>query len=725
MTSLLYLTTILQFLLGLYVLWKAPKNSVNIYFCLLAIGISFWALTNALFQSTTDPQLGFTWAILAYTSATLMAFSLAMFTHYLTSSQTTTRYRTLLMSFAGISFMLPYLPGLTLREVTYTQGYGELITGPALPLLFCTYLFFVGLTIYQVVTAFPRMHHHQRQQLKYIALGLSGMIFFGILFNLVLPAVGNYQYVAIGPLFTLPLLGFVVYAIIRHRFLDIRIAMRSLIHSALLMTLMIGITLVVWAVVQYFLINTIWVPIVVSLCAILCYQPLHYVAGQAVDSTIFQREKSRENSIRHFSKRLSSELDLLRILHFVQETFESILDVKQIGFILIQSQPHHRNDDLYTHLPDIWEKYDWRFDTDLGKWLLAEPEIIVADDIESSHHAIDAKQTDEQHMQRLMQERKVSILAPLIAASHIRGYILIGAKHNGMDFTSNDIQVVEMLSYQAAVAIHTAQQYQTLNSFNHSLKSKIKEATTELIAVNADVQAANKLKTDLLTMIAHELRTPMTIARNGFSLLKKSFSSPTEAESRYIHSVDHALQRLGSIIENTNKALAVASGKLTVDDTQPVNINEMLEGIVEDKRAAALEQQVIVSFKTMGDSPLFVLADAIKLRYVFWEIVTNAIKFGKPGTKISVTAVLITKGKSQYTQVRIADTGKGMSLALQRRVMRERFAIEDVNYKHEPGLGLGLYLCKKIVGMHQGDIMVDSKEGEGTMVTILLPAIEV
>ncbi|OEJ65693.1 receiver/sensor box histidine kinase [Magnetovibrio blakemorei] len=254
-----------------------------------------------------------------------------------------------------------------------------------------------------------------------------------------------------------------------------------------------------------------------------------------------------------------------------------------------------------------------------------------------------------------------------------------------------------------------------------SLHEDITERKAAEVAMNAARRAAelsNQAKTDLMANMSHELRTPLN-AIIGFSeTMKYAVFGPLgnahyQEYADYIHSSGtHLLSLINDILDVSS----VEAGKLDLKE-EPTDVAEVCEVAVRIMSSKAIESGVKLHGITKPDLPLL-MADPLRLKQIFINLVSNAVKFTPDGGTVSCDARLNDDGTMIVT---VSDTGIGMD-ETGKAVALEKFGQVDssLSRKHE-GTGLGLPLTKGLIDLHGGTLEIDSHPGKGTEVTVHFP----
>jgi signal transduction histidine kinase len=228
-------------------------------------------------------------------------------------------------------------------------------------------------------------------------------------------------------------------------------------------------------------------------------------------------------------------------------------------------------------------------------------------------------------------------------------------------------------------------------------------------------EAATRVKDELLAVISHELRTPVSSILMWANLLV-SGGLTEEQLTRGTRAVLTCAQVQSQLIEDLLDIARMLTGKLRVQ-TRPLALGPILETAADTVRPMATAKNVQLEL-AIDDSPMQVLVDLERIHQVFWNLLSNAVKFTPVGGKVSLRLI----EESEQVCVVIADTGQGIPAELLPHVF-ERFQQGDQGIaRHHGGLGLGLYIARQLVELHGGAIAaVSNGTGTGATFTVRLP----
>ncbi len=304
-----------------------------------------------------------------------------------------------------------------------------------------------------------------------------------------------------------------------------------------------------------------------------------------------------------------------------------------------------------------------------------------------------------------------------------------------------DLQLAEVLASTASVAYTNAIAWRELNKLNEGLEAEVAARTEDLEAslaevqrLNAELQAKNeelaraydqlaeldRVKSELTIRIANDLRGPVRSIVTAAQLLTDMASELPERASRYGAVIRDKGSELGEIMENVMQAsLLAAAGKSMA--TQPVSIRELLKDAVAPLRERAQAKDIRVQVLIASGLETVTCAPKL-LSAALRSVVKNAIDYNRPGGEAKIEVRHVDQAGTIMVAFRISDTGTGIPKDHRPHVFEAFWrGVEHPGDDGPAGAGLGLAVAKRVVESHGGTIFLESTEGEGTTVTILLP----
>ncbi|MCH7605194.1 hypothetical protein IID24_04385 [Patescibacteria group bacterium] len=248
---------------------------------------------------------------------------------------------------------------------------------------------------------------------------------------------------------------------------------------------------------------------------------------------------------------------------------------------------------------------------------------------------------------------------------------------------------------------------------------RLQNLTHKLQKTNVQLQRADKMKSDFLSIASHHLRTPLTHIKWSLSgFVDGDYDNLPKAEQKKI--MTDLLTNNERLMEFVNSLLdtsRIESGKMQAEK-KPVNIQQLIGDIMKKSRDFA-KNYYRVSI-TMSSSPKklpHVTGDPELLQKVFENIIDNAIIYNRPGGKVRITM----EEKKNFLITTIKDSGIGMPPEDLKKAGRKFFRSAHAKQFAAEGTGLGVFIAKHILKLHGGNMQIESVEDKGTTVTIALP----
>jgi signal transduction histidine kinase len=242
--------------------------------------------------------------------------------------------------------------------------------------------------------------------------------------------------------------------------------------------------------------------------------------------------------------------------------------------------------------------------------------------------------------------------------------------------------------------------------FNDTTVRKNNESA--LIAAKAEADAANRAKSQFLLNMSHELRSPLSSILGFTQLIGDGQPRPTPEQQDSVEHILHAGWYLLGLVNELLDMTSIESGKMVLA-SRAVSIAEVLD----DCRAMiALQAQrggIHVGFPIL-DGHFHVQADPVRIKQVLINLLTNAIKYNRVGGRVDVRC---TAALGQAVRVSVDDTGQGLS-PVHLEQLFDPFNRLGQELGAEPGTGIGLVICKRLVEQMGGRIGVESKVGVGS-----------
>ena len=254
----------------------------------------------------------------------------------------------------------------------------------------------------------------------------------------------------------------------------------------------------------------------------------------------------------------------------------------------------------------------------------------------------------------------------------------------------------------------------------------------ELIRAKEEAESADKAKSAFLQVMSHELRTPLNAVIGFAQVIEMRLLGAAEVDryTDYATSIRQSGEHLLGIIDDILDITKIESGALVLTEG-PVDLVELIAQGVNLVAVQAGKRGVLVALDVGGDMAGDVppvRGDALRLRQVLVNLLSNGVKFSKPGQTVTIGARRNGQGSGAGgeeeggVELFVRDTGIGIAPEDIPRALTPFTQLDQSMTRSQEGTGLGLPISKRLVEAHGGVLRIDSVPGQGTTVTVVLPA---
>ncbi len=285
-----------------------------------------------------------------------------------------------------------------------------------------------------------------------------------------------------------------------------------------------------------------------------------------------------------------------------------------------------------------------------------------------------------------------SIVAPLIARERRMGAIAVVRGRSSQRYAADDLRFLQELARRAAIAIDNERLYR-------------------------ESQEATRLRDEFLATISHELRTPLTAIAGWAAVLRRMKVSP-DIFRKALESIERNVKLQTSLIDDLLDGSRIVTGKMRLS-LGTADLVGLIRNVIENMQVSA-ELKAINLVSDFKVTNAVVTCDPDRIQQIFWNLVSNAIKFTPMNGHITVT---VDTTADNATQVTVSDTGVGISADFLPYVFEQFRQYDGSSTRRTAGLGLGLSIAKHLVALHGGEIRAESPGiGQGATFRVVLPA---
>jgi signal transduction histidine kinase len=246
-----------------------------------------------------------------------------------------------------------------------------------------------------------------------------------------------------------------------------------------------------------------------------------------------------------------------------------------------------------------------------------------------------------------------------------------------------------------------------------------RQQSTGTVIVLRDVtheQEIERAKNDIISIVAHELRTPMTSIKGYTDLmLQGAMGLLTEGQQHFLSIVKSNVDRLSRLVSDLLDITRIEAGSIELE-LVPMQLAEIVPEVCESVAEAVEERDLTLNVDVTTPIPT-VRADRNRIIQVLVNLLSNAYRYTPPGGSIQVSV----RPLEDTVLVQIADTGIGIAKEDQKKIFERFYRVEHDLVKKESGTGLGLSIVKSLVELHGGRLWLESELGRGSTFSFALP----
>ena len=500
-----------------------------------------------------------------------------------------------------------------------------------------------------------------------------------------LPVYGIYAY----PFLNLSIVftGVVIsYAIFRHRLMGIRFVIRlGTIYAVLFSAVIFAYVFSVSLLSRY--IPGVFAFIIPSIIITLGFIPLKNFVETVSDKIFFRKHYRFPVVVTEVEKIIhSAGLNMDKILANFNKLIVDSLRVNKSAVLILIPKDHFVSRQV---IGESVLPLEIKFDNPIVSYLnLYKDDILELNELRESENA------DKKIIKEEMEKTGFSLAVPVKAKDVLVGIYLLGEKLSQDQYEKEDIDLLKHVCGEVGFAIDNARMFEEL-------------------------KVLDKTKSEFISVVSHQMRTPISIIRWNLEMVTEG-EVPAKDKDRMLEAVHDRIIFLGYQIDQMLTALEIEERKLSVDKKQ-ADPNSLVEKSIKDAEKEAKIKDI--KLKAYIASPALTFdCDAPKIEMVLKVIINNAITYASVGSEVVISSSLKSFGGGENFSVSIADNGIGINDTDRANVFKKFFRSEAAKRTSPNGLGLGLFISKKFIEAHGGNIWVESAgEGKGSIFNFSIP----
>ena len=704
----LIIAGVMSLVFGLMVVAHQPRQPATRFFFVLTVGIALWALGIAAFLATNVLVAALIYLRIYYIGAALIAVAMISVAAHIGSRRTMKWLpATAWVLFSIVAAVIVVRVDWLIAQVVVDEH--TVVIHPIGYFIYMAYfiLLFLAALVILAYQARRRSALLVRSQLRLIshAYGIAGGV--GMVFNLLLPAVGRYDLIWAGPLSTFIFIPLAYLTIVKHRLFGLKdAAVRTIAYAMLLSLLAIvyyAATYIISAIVSALSGHDIggipgfWGVLAALLLGFL-FQPTKQFFDRLTDKLFYRQGYTIESFINEVGQILLHTMGLRLLTTRLAACLTRLLKARQVIFAVYD---------------------DGRFRIFGSRGHTRPPQVdltglAVQHQIEQLDDVAVVESLPEQ-LRRTMKLQKLAIVMTLSLQEDIVGFVLIGESQKN-NYVERDLSMLRAVRGELAIAIKNAQSMEEVNELNAELQQRVEAATQELRMSNQQLQRLDEAKNEFISMASHQLRTPLTSIKGYLDMLLQGDLGPVRpTQKAVLREAFSSSERMVQLINDFLSISRLQTGTFTMN-RQPANLGDIVQSEMALLKIVAKQHNITLSVHIDDDVPTL-LIDAEKLRQVIMNMIDNAIFYSKERTTVKVSLCCDTR-EVVFT---VEDQGIGVPKAEQSGVFGKFFRASNARKRRPDGTGVGLFLARKVVLEHGGAMIFASKENKGSTFGFRLP----
>lgn len=700
LTTLLIITIITQIILALFVVLKKPKDLTHILFGMMSLTSLGWALVNyatlaALSSEYLIVLVRFILFFVVVQNSIFYLFARAFPEPRWKYSIYWLVAYILFSAVVASATISPYV----FTSVNVHHGLANTEVGLGMILFVVHAGLSIGVAFWALVTKEKQADGLHRKQLQLlIGACILNWVVVPITNFALTPLLKTTVFIEFSPFYNLLFSALIGYTIISHKLFDIRpIVARSVTYIVLVGAIAMIYASSIAALAKFVFTdstlsaasqNITYIILAVILSATL--QPLKAFIDKATNKVFYQDSYDSQELINSINSTLVNTLDLEKLLTQAASIIESRLNVSYCEFFLEPQAAKSYN------ISKSLQSVDW---PDLAKHLLQYKESVV----------LGTDQNIDRSTAQAMRKHKLECVIKMNPNGQNVGMLLVGERKSGIVFNSHDVQILEIIADEVAIAVQNTLRFEEISHFNMTLQNKIDEATRQLQRSNEKLKALDEAKDDFVSMASHQLRTPLTSVKGYLSMvLEGDAGDINDAQRTMLGQAYTSAQRMTYLIADLLNLSRLKTGKFVVE-TVPTNLPDIVSQELSQVRETAKSRNIAIFYDEPKQFPVLML-DETKIRQVIMNFLDNAIYYTPSGGEITLKLTETT----QSVEFTVSDTGIGVPKEDQHNLFTKFYRAANARQARPDGTGLGLFMARKVIVAQGGATVFRSQEGKGS-----------
>lgn len=595
------------------------------------------------------------------------------------------------------------------------------------------FLVYLAVNLIIVIFNFASRYLNEKKSRFYFRYAFIGIIFYGLaafIFNLILPGIlGITEFSLIGSMAAIIPQFAILYSLTTTRPYTIKYILGN-ISFILVRTGIYYLVFYIVASVEIRMFDSIFakeayivgVFIAIGFSVITIYLE-KYIKRYFKSYILYNNSLTPDEARSELAKKIANELDIDKIVKQVINVIFNNFKVNGLGIFIYQWEDNKEISKFSEGIVEISDIENLK--VGLEKLIKMKREVILFKELDT----IRLEDSELSFFKDTMNSNEIEAIVSIYRPDEYFGYLAIKGKLNEEPLTKEDIDLLKKLIESLTLDISKSLLYKRVQDFNLILNNKIEEATRELKKRNDELAESLRKERDMMDILGHELRTPLSIARNASGFLDMelekitSDSAPKALVKENNNKILENLRREVKILETVLSSTQIENEKIQLEITS-VDFNDVVNDSIEGLKDLATKKNIDLKVD-MPSEIIYCKADRAQTQRIVDNLIENAIKYTSEG---SVTVKLEKDG--DMVRLSVIDTGEGIPAEdipkLGRKFFRSRMYLDSTNNNtlkvvRPGGTGIGLYVVFNLIKLMSGKIDIQSVVDKGSVFTVWLP----
>ncbi len=710
-------------LLAIFVLGKNPKSISNRYFSLFTFSVTFWGIGLLMTQMTGK----MIWAEITFAFGILMGLSFVLFSYVFPRTDKK------IPLYVYIIFLIPAVLFLgLLPSGSIIKGF-QIIGDSLKPELGPLYGFFMSYVVLSVIYGiglliirWRRATGITKMQFRYLGAGFALFSMGAVLTNIILPAIGIYQFNNLGPSLSITVVIFTAYSITRYRLMNLRLVLGKsavyLLSFCATIVLIFIFTYFLDISKELFVLNTTSVSILIL--SMILLQFILGIGRKFAAKYFYSSFYNYQGTLTELGRKLTQVLDIDLLSDLFSDTLSQTMKLDRIVVLLKDAGGNYRIQknigfDGKNGISLVRNNF-------LTDYLEATQNLLSYEELSLIIKEVTdlKKKNDLQVIKTNMERIEAMVCLPLLIEKKMIGMIVLGNKASRDPYSKEDFDLLTNLMNQASVALQNAKLFSQVKDLSQNLQEKVDEQTKELKDAYDELKRLDQAKSEFISIASHQLRTPLAAIKGYISMiLDGSYGVIETTTKNTLIKVSQANERLVKIVNDLLNLSRIEGGRMKFEP-QLISLEKLIEGAINIFKIEAQKKGLTLKFQKPKIPLPKIMVDQEKLDQAIFNLIDNAIHYTENGSIAISAEVIKNKDKESGSKalIRVQDTGRGMETK-ELGALFEKFSRgKEAGRFWTEGTGLGLFVARKFVEIHRGRIWAESEgEGKGSTFIIELP----